>query len=152
MEYLSLLNENESIKHNPVKTDKDSIDASALVLATNPILESFGNSKTSRNNNSSRFGKWLEIVYDKGNLNIPNKLKGAKITQYLLEKSRVVSQSSEERNYHIFYQLCSSSYNGLNSSENYKYLNSGCLTINGVNDKADLAVTVTSMKRIGFTG
>ena len=69
------------------------------VLATNPLLEAFGNAKTLRNNNSSRFGKLIEIYFDRG-----HHICGALIQTYLLEKSRVVHQLSEERNYHIFYQ------------------------------------------------
>jgi myosin heavy subunit len=98
------------------------------VLGSNPVLESFGNSKTCRNNNSSRFGKWLEINFSLKNGSM--KLIGAHITQYLLEKSRVISQAFDERNYHIFYQICSDPSLGLGDAENYSYLNqSGCTSI-----------------------
>uniref|UniRef100_A0A8C6YJF4 Unconventional myosin-Va n=1 Tax=Naja naja TaxID=35670 RepID=A0A8C6YJF4_NAJNA len=73
------------------------------VLASNPIMESIGNAKTTRNDNSSRFGKYIEIGFDKR-----YRITGANMRTYLLEKSRVVFQAEEERNYHIFYQLCAS--------------------------------------------
>ncbi|XP_060116281.1 unconventional myosin-Va isoform X5 [Heteronotia binoei] len=73
------------------------------VLASNPIMESIGNAKTTRNDNSSRFGKYIEIGFDKR-----YRIIGANMRTYLLEKSRVVFQAEEERNYHIFYQLCAS--------------------------------------------
>ena len=89
------------------------------------MLESFGNSKTNRNDNSSRFGKYLQIIFKDG------VISGAKLTDYLLEKSRIVTQISDERNYHIFYELLEGlpkeqkEKYGLMSADKYFYLNQG---------------------------
>ncbi|BAT89413.1 hypothetical protein VIGAN_06036100 [Vigna angularis var. angularis] len=105
-------------------------------LQINRILEAFGNAKTSRNNNSSRFGKLIEIHFGSS-----GKISGAKIQTLLLEKSRVVQLARDERSYHIFYQLCAGSSADLKEKLNlravseYKYLvQSDCMSIDGVDD------------------
>ncbi|XP_068639231.1 myosin-1-like isoform X1 [Aristolochia californica] len=106
------------------------------ILQTNPILEAFGNAKTSRNDNSSRFGKLIEIHFS-----VTGKISGAKIQTFLLEKSRVVQCAEGERSYHIFYQLCAGAPASLREKLNlkraheYKYLKqSNCYSISAVDD------------------
>ncbi|KAK4255746.1 hypothetical protein QN277_008704 [Acacia crassicarpa] len=105
-------------------------------LQTHFILEAFGNAKTPRHNNSSRFGKLIEIHFTAA-----GKICGAKIQTFMLQKSRVAQLTSGERSYHIFYQLCAGSLSDLKERLNlreaskYKYLNqSDCMTIDGVDD------------------
>uniref|UniRef100_A0AC35U1J6 Myosin motor domain-containing protein n=1 Tax=Rhabditophanes sp. KR3021 TaxID=114890 RepID=A0AC35U1J6_9BILA len=96
------------------------------ILETNPILEAFGNAKTTRNNNSSRFGKFVEIHFDDDNM-----VSGGYVSHYLLEKSRIVSQSPNERNYHVFYQLLGGATDEwrkefkLETIQSYNYLKKG---------------------------
>ncbi|XP_036441901.1 unconventional myosin-Vb isoform X2 [Colossoma macropomum] len=121
------------------------------VLASNPIMESIGNAKTIRNDNSSRFGKYIEIGFgSKGDI------IGANMRTYLLEKSRVVFQAPEERNYHVFYQLCASrdlpEMRGLklNSAEDFRYTNQGMdINIPGTDDAMELEHTRNALTILG---
>uniref|UniRef100_A0A4X2L8N5 Unconventional myosin-VI n=1 Tax=Vombatus ursinus TaxID=29139 RepID=A0A4X2L8N5_VOMUR len=102
-------------------------DIDDRIVEANPLLEAFGNAKTVRNNNSSRFGKFVEIHF-----NEKNAVVGGFVSHYLLEKSRICVQGKEERNYHIFYRLCAGASEDireklhLSSPDNFRYLNRGC--------------------------
>ncbi|XP_026166817.1 unconventional myosin-Vc [Mastacembelus armatus] len=122
------------------------------VLASNPITEAIGNAKTTRNDNSSRFGKYTEISFDK-----KYQIIGANMRTYLLEKSRVVFQADYERNYHIFYQMCSCAHLPefknlrLLSADNFQYTSmGGDITIEGVDDKKDMEETLRTFSLLGL--
>ncbi|XP_026094178.1 unconventional myosin-Va-like isoform X1 [Carassius auratus] len=123
------------------------------VLASNPIMEAIGNAKTTRNDNSSRFGKYIEIGFDR-----KHHIIGANMRTYLLEKSRVVFQASEERNYHIFYQLCACAHLPefeplkLGSTDDFPYTNQGrSPIIEGVNDLKEMEATRKAFSLLGIT-
>uniref|UniRef100_A0A8B9E2Z0 Unconventional myosin-Va n=1 Tax=Anser cygnoides TaxID=8845 RepID=A0A8B9E2Z0_ANSCY len=123
------------------------------VLASNPIMESIGNAKTTRNDNSSRFGKYIEIGFDKR-----YRIIGANMRTYLLEKSRVVFQAEEERNYHIFYQLCASAALPefktlrLGNADYFHYTKQGgSPVIDGVDDAKEMVNTRQACTLLGIS-
>ncbi|CAB1347843.1 unnamed protein product [Coregonus sp. 'balchen'] len=118
------------------------------VLEANPILEAFGNAKTIRNDNSSRFGKYIDIHFNKRGA-----IEGAKIEQYLLEKSRVCRQARDERNYHIFYCMLKGMPSdqkkklGLGKATDYSYLTIGkCTVCDGRDDMKEYSNIQSAMK------
>ncbi|XP_050216966.1 myosin-6-like isoform X2 [Mercurialis annua] len=121
------------------------------VLESNPVLEAFGNAKTVRNNNSSRFGKFVEIQFDQR-----GRITGAAIRTYLLERSRVCQVSDPERNYHCFYMLCSSPEEDmkkykLGNPRKFHYLNqSNCYELDGVDDSNEYLTTRKAMDVVGI--
>uniref|UniRef100_A0AAZ3SL99 Myosin VIIAa n=1 Tax=Oncorhynchus tshawytscha TaxID=74940 RepID=A0AAZ3SL99_ONCTS len=123
------------------------------VLEANPILEAFGNAKTIRNDNSSRFGKYIDIHFNKRGA-----IEGAKIEQYLLEKSRVCRQARDERNYHIFYCMLKGMPSdqkkklGLGKATDYSYLTIGkCTVCDGRDDMKEYSNIQSAMKVLMFS-
>ncbi|XP_069038754.1 myosin-10 isoform X2 [Lepisosteus oculatus] len=122
------------------------------LLQANPILEAFGNAKTVKNDNSSRFGKFIRINFD-----VAGYIVGANIETYLLEKSRAVRQSREERTFHIFYQLLSGAPEDMRvglllaSGDQYRFLSSGLLAVSGQSDPEDFTQTLEAMSVMGFS-
>ncbi|XP_022152731.1 myosin-12 [Momordica charantia] len=122
------------------------------VLESNPVLEAFGNAKTVKNNNSSRFGKFVEIQFDKN-----WKISGAAIRTYLLERSRVCQVSDPERNYHCFYMLCAAPPEDvkkykLGDPRSFHYLNqTNCYEVANVDDSREYLETRNAMDVVGIS-
>ncbi|CAK6973510.1 myosin-10-like isoform X5 [Scomber scombrus] len=122
------------------------------LLQANPILEAFGNAKTVKNDNSSRFGKFIRINFD-----VAGYIVGANIETYLLEKSRATRQAKDERTFHIFYQmLCGASEDTradllLGTADEYRFLSGGSIPVPGQSDSENFTQTMDSMAIMGFT-
>ncbi|XP_032055364.1 myosin-1B-like isoform X1 [Aythya fuligula] len=123
------------------------------IISANPLLEAFGNAKTVRNDNSSRFGKFIRIHFG-----ATGKLASADIETYLLEKSRVTFQLKAERSYHIFYQIMSNKKPELiemllitTNPYDYQYVSQGEITVASINDQEELMATDSAIDILGFT-
>ena len=137
------------------KSDKK-VSLEDQIVATNPILESYGNAKTSRNDNSSRFGKFIRIHFTTS-----GKLAGCDIVSYLLEKSRITEQQEVERSYHIFYQLLQPYGDGIGGGlrekcrlstdiYDYTYVSQGKTTVASIDDNEELEYTEDAFNVLGF--
>merc|ERR1719346_10098 len=138
---------------SPKKSAAKKVSLEDQIVATNPILESYGNAKTSRNDNSSRFGKFIRIHF-----NAAGKLAGCDIESYLLEKSRITQQQEVERSYHIFYQLLQPAVSTMKAKclltddiYNYSYVSQGKVTVASIDDNEELEFTDSAFDIIGFT-
>ena len=138
------------------KKSEKKVSLEDQIVATNPILESYGNAKTARNDNSSRFGKFIRIHFTQS-----GKLAGCDIVSYLLEKSRITEQQSVERSYHIFYQLLQPYGDGIGaglkklchlSSDiyDYIYVSQGKTAVASIDDNEELEYTEDAFSVIGF--
>uniref|UniRef100_A0A8D3CT99 Myosin IXA n=1 Tax=Scophthalmus maximus TaxID=52904 RepID=A0A8D3CT99_SCOMX len=122
-----------------------------IILGAGPVLEAFGNAKTAHNNNSSRFGKFIQVNYQESGT-----VRGAYVEKYLLEKSRLVYQEHNERNYHVFYYLLAGASEDerkafhLLKPEEYHYLNQDCFTVEGEDLKHDFERLQLAMEMVGF--
>ncbi|XP_026175804.1 unconventional myosin-IXAa isoform X2 [Mastacembelus armatus] len=122
-----------------------------IILGAGPVLEAFGNAKTAHNNNSSRFGKFIQVNYQESGT-----VRGAYVEKYLLEKSRLVYQEHNERNYHVFYYLLAGASEDertafhLKKPEEYHYLSQDCFTVEGEDLKHDFERLQLAMEMVGF--
>ncbi|EAR84886.2 myosin head protein (macronuclear) [Tetrahymena thermophila SB210] len=152
MKFLTQLSNNQEQSSN---IQKSVISIEDRILSCNPLLEAFGNAKTVRNDNSSRFGKYVKILVNK-----QQRIIGAFITKYLLEKSRVIHLSEGERNYHIFYHLLIGGDKNIiqqvslsgKKVEDFVYLNqSSCRNLENMNDQEMFQGILDSLRKMNFS-
>lgn len=150
IQYLAAVAHSDS----PVKNKIQQSNLSAQILRANPILEAFGNAQTVRNNNSSRFGKFIRIEFSR-----TGTIAGAFIDWYLLEKSRVVRLNSHERNYHVFYQLLKGADRQMKQKyllenldvQDFTYTRDGNDTISGISDRDEWKSLIEAFDVMGFS-
>jgi myosin heavy chain 6/7 len=146
-----------AIVATPGKKSEKKVSLEDQIVATNPILESYGNAKTSRNDNSSRFGKFIRIHFTAS-----GKLAGCDIVSYLLEKSRITEQQEVERSYHIFYQLMQPYGDGIGGGlkkkchlsddiYDYSYVCQGKTKVDSIDDNEELEYTEDAFNVLGFS-
>merc|ERR1712007_397601 len=135
------------------KKSEKKVSLEDQIVATNPILESYGNAKTARNDNSSRFGKFIRIHFTAS-----GKLAGCDIVSYLLEKSRITEQQEVERSYHIFYQLLQPNVAAMKEKclvtddiYDYSYVSQGKVPVASIDDNEELEYTDAAFDIIGFS-
>uniref|UniRef100_M4BXS7 Myosin-like protein n=1 Tax=Hyaloperonospora arabidopsidis (strain Emoy2) TaxID=559515 RepID=M4BXS7_HYAAE len=152
MRYLANISEIGKKTPKGPKVEADASSVEQCVLQSNPLLEAFGNAKTIRNDNSSRFGKFIKIYYHANGT-----ISGATTSHFLLEKSRIVGSAEAERNYHIFYQICAGMLAEekkalyLKPASEFCFLNQGrCIQVPEINDKKDFRELVEAMGTVGI--
>ncbi|KAI8145900.1 P-loop containing nucleoside triphosphate hydrolase protein [Fennellomyces sp. T-0311] len=152
MRYFATADDKETVGKKSKSGTGAMTEVEEQILATNPIMEAFGNAKTTRNDNSSRFGKYIEIQFDK-----QCNIVGAKIRTYLLERSRLIFQPETERNYHIFYQFTAGASDeqrqkfDLKEWSDFHYLKQGGTgDIPGVDDAEEFGITKESLAMVGI--
>uniref|UniRef100_A0AAQ5YCX0 Myosin-9 n=1 Tax=Amphiprion ocellaris TaxID=80972 RepID=A0AAQ5YCX0_AMPOC len=147
IQYLAHVASSHKTKKDQVSLTSHPGELEKQLLQANPILEAFGNAKTVKNDNSSRFGKFIRINFD-----VNGYIVGANIETYLLEKSRAIRQAKDERTFHIFYYLLTGAGDKLRSDlllenyNNYRFLSNGNVTIPGQQDKDLFTETMEAMK------